>query len=190
MNIVQVGCNDCQDSLKDYVYENHKQIKKLVLLDPNDTRILGCNDVYKDYDFELVVVPKAITTQNDDKLMLYLNPEETNGHHTSFNKEHLLAHNHPEHKIQTVQFPAININKLFEEHGQPDRLYVDTEGYDIDIIKSIDFTKWDIPYIKFEVVHSDGAFSYTTRKCVDFYDWLQGLGYKINKLGSDSEAYK
>ena len=46
--------------------------------------------------------------------------------------------------------PARNINKLFKELNLQtiDRLYIDTEGLDVDIINSIDFSNFDIKFLR------------------------------------------
>ena len=194
MNIVQIGCNDCQDHVLEYVLKHHKDIDKLILVDLNEDKMTkGCTSVYDQFDFDLVMIPKAITTQDSDNLILYTSSTDENGHHTSTNKQHLFDHHHKEEDISELVFPAININKLFEENNltKIDRLYIDTEGYDIDIINSINFDRWDIPHIHFEVVHSDGAFSGAfTHKCRKCYLDLINRGYKIDSDGGDAQAVK
>ena len=183
MNIIQIGCNDCNDHLKDYVRENYGQINKLILVDPNEIRINNCHKVYepfnKNIDFKIIV--KAINAQNSDKLILYHNPNETNGHHTSVHRQHLIDHHHSESDIVGEEFPSVKLNDLLDEHNISvvDRLYVDTEGYDIDILRSIDYNRFKIKYIQFESTHSDGSFSGFTQKLSDFIDELNELGYSF-----------
>lgn len=46
--------------------------------------------------------------------------------------------------VKTVKMPLLNINELMEQYfeGHPNLISVDVEGFDFDIIKSIDFTSF------------------------------------------------
>ena len=196
MNIVQIGCNDCHidDPVQSYILENHKDIKKLILVDANKRKMMkGCKSLYEQFDFDLVLIPKAITAENNNELTIYMSLTDLNGQHTSVNKNHLLRHDHREENIHKFVLPAININKLFEENNltKIDRLYIDTEGYDIEIIKSIDFERWDISFIYFEVAHSKHAHSGDKNKiCHDLYRWLDKKNYKVFSDGGNAKAVR
>jgi len=182
MNIVQIGCNDCNDHLLDYIKENYSQINNLILIDPNENRIKNCHNVYEQFDnINIKIIPKAINAENKDQLILYYNPNESNGHHTSVHRQHLVDHKHNESDITEKTFPSIQLNDLLDEYNISiiDRLYVDTEGYDIDILRSIDHDRFKIKYIQFESTHSDGAFSGFTQKLSDFINELKELGYSF-----------
>jgi FkbM family methyltransferase len=45
---------------------------------------------------------------------------------------------------KTIKMPLVNINKIMDEqfHGAPSLLSIDTEGLDLDILKSLDFTRF------------------------------------------------
>jgi len=182
MNIVQIGCNDCSDHLLEYVRDHHSEINNLILVDPNKTRILNCYKVYESFDdINLHIVDKAINAKDEQYLTLYYSPLETNGHHTSTKKQHLLDHHHRPENIVAEQFPSVTFNNLLDHYSINivDRLYVDTEGYDIDILRSIDYSKFKIKYIQFESTHSDGAFSGRTKKLANFMNELRELGYSF-----------
>lgn len=170
MNIVQVGCNDCNDHVLEYIKTNFNKVNKLVLIDPVKNKLENCSELYKEFtNIDIVLVHSAITPKNKDtKINLFYSTDDVGRQHTSFNRQHLVAHLWPIHTIRKVRCKAKSINKIFEEFNLKtvDRLYVDTEGLDVQIINSINFDKWDIPYIRFESGHSDGPHS-TGRKYND-----------------------
>lgn len=186
MNIVQIGCNDCNDHVREYVKNNSGNIELLLLVDANQNKIKKCHDIYGPLNIDYNLIPKAITSGHEKELTLYFNRREVNGHHTSVNKDHLLRHNHSESMIESESVPAINLNKLFDEYNLKDidRLYVDAEGYDIEILKSIDYSKYNIERIQFEYIHCDGAFSGMSQKVKDFIKELEDIGYNRVKAPS------
>ena len=46
--------------------------------------------------------------------------------------------------VKVIKMPLVNINKIMEEqfHGAPEFLSMDTEGLDLDILKSLDFNRY------------------------------------------------
>ena len=68
----------------------------------------------------------------------------------------------------------MHINQLFEKYNITDLdiLYIDAEGIDDLIIKSIDFNKINISKIYFENLHITQP---------DIYTYLENKGYKIKK---------
>ena len=62
-----------------------------------------------------------------------------------------------------------------------DYLYIDTEGLDVHIISSIDYSKYKINNIIFEIAHTDGAFK-IGNNCNETINYLQSLGYTITNI--------
>ena len=79
------------------------------------------------------------------------------------------------------KFPAININDLFEEYGLNtiDRLYIDVEGYDVDIVNSIDFDKYKVNRLRFEATHTHAPNVPNCPKLINTLQNLQKLGYRF-----------
>lgn len=71
--------------------------------------------------------------------------------------------------LEKITVGCVPFNFLIENLGIEtiDYLKIDTEGYDFDIIKSIDFEKFDIKKIRFEYEHSED-FGYTLDEMLDF----------------------
>ena len=73
----------------------------------------------------------------------------------SFFKPQLLKHGIPEREIQSVPVRCVTIASLLREHGlaRCDLLQIDAEGYDYQIIRSIDFRAVQPLIVRFEQVH-------------------------------------
>lgn len=183
MNIVQIGSNDCNDHVYEYALANRNDIELLLLIEPNNDCLCRCKSKYDELDINYHLINKAITVENNDFLTLYIDDDDVTGMHTSFSRNHIVRHNHPESKVQSREFPAIHINNLFEEYGLKtiDRLYIDAEGYDIQILNSIDYSKYTIGRIQFEYVHCDGPFSGTGKTVKNFKEKLKSMGYDLSE---------
>ena len=188
MNIVQIGSNDCftcDDCFK-FVEKHHDQIDKIVCVDPNMDKLSNCLKVYEHFDVEVQIMARAITTDPNQKtLKLYYSDVEKNGQHTSFNRDHLKKMGWEEYNIKEKEYPACTANQLFGMTGFKtiDRLYVDTEGLDLLILDSIDYSVYDIRWIRFETAHV----KYGIQK---YYTKMGRLGYSHLHVHRDAEVWK
>jgi len=77
----------------------------------------------------------------------------------SLNKQHTLNIRSEYDKNDMVgkEVESMTLNELFDSYNfsKIDLLFIDTEGYDEKIIKSIDFEKYDIGEIYYENLHCD-----------------------------------
>ena len=178
MNIVNIGCNNGDDHVLAFCKKHKTKLNKVLMVDPNTNKLDECRQNYTGIG-DVEFVNKAITVDNNNEITLYVDHSCSTGHHTSFRKEHLEAHNHKQ--IAEELFPAININDLFEEHGLNtiDRLYVDVEGYDVDIINSIDFIKYKVNRLRFEATHTHAPNVPNCPKLIKTLENLQKLGYRF-----------
>jgi FkbM family methyltransferase len=178
MNIVNIGCNDGDDHVLAFCKKNRDKLSKVLMVEPSVDKLNECMQNYAGIE-NVYFIDKAITVDNNNELTLYVDSNCSMGHHTSFRKEHLQAHNHTE--ITAQEFPAININNLFEEHGLEtiDRLYIDVEGYDVDIVNSIDFDKYKVNRIRFEATHTHAPNVPNCPKLINTLQNLQKLGYRF-----------
>jgi len=73
----------------------------------------------------------------------------------SFFKPQLVKHGIPDRDIQSVPVRCVTIASLLREHGLAhcDLLQIDAEGYDYQIIRSIDFRAVQPLIVRFEQVH-------------------------------------
>lgn len=164
MNIVQIGTNRANDNLttivNDYAVED---IDLLLLVEPlsihNDT-IRTC---YAKYIDKLYIENIVISDKNDETIKLWYHPNDllhTNaGELASLNKNHSIniRSQYSINDITYLNCPNMTINNLFNKYtlSTIDILYIDTEGFDDQIIYNINFSKYHIPTIYYENLHID-----------------------------------
>lgn len=73
----------------------------------------------------------------------------------SFDKAHLLKHRIPADRIVSQKVRCVTITSLLEEHGfdRLDLVQIDAEGYDAEIVRTIDFGHVTPRIIRFEHAH-------------------------------------
>ena len=115
----------------------------------------------------------------------------------SFNKNHILDHRTKRFKIEDEDIDEIEIEfitfdvliKKFEIKSI-DKLQIDVEGAEFEILKSIDYTKTEINSIQFESKHFDGTFK-EGKKLQEIKDKLILEGFKLNQIDKENIlAYK
>ena len=153
MNILQIGCNTGNDHVLEYVTNNQSNIDKIILVDASLESINKCKITYANIP-NCIFIHGAVVTDNSESVELFVPSHDGSSEHASMNFDHLVQHNHVD--INKASVPAINILKLLDQYEPIHRLYIDTEGWDTKIVNSIDFSKYKIPYLFFEYIHSDG----------------------------------
>ena len=78
-----------------------------------------------------------------------------------------------------MDIKIIVFNDLVEKYNisEIEYLFIDTEGYDYQIIKSIDFNKTKINKVKFEYKHLDDTFKFDIR-LLELREMFNQLNYK------------
>ncbi|MCU0327880.1 MAG: FkbM family methyltransferase [Chitinophagales bacterium] len=99
----------------------------------------------------------------------------------SFNPNHGndLFEKYPKLKKSSQKVESKSLKKIFEQFFKPHFLHIDTEGYDYEILKSIDFNFHKPKYIMYEFVHlnnEDLLFS---------QELLKKQGYQLQKFETD-----
>jgi FkbM family methyltransferase len=189
MNIIQIGCHKGQDRVQSFIEQNYENINKAILIDANKECIDACKESYKHLpkvDFlQYAIIPSDETTVN-----FYIPTESLQvAEQGSVSKEFIETGNLP---YRTVITPSTNLNKLFKEQNinKIDRLYIDAEALDIDIINSINFAAVDIRFLFFEKLHSDYRLSHGGKKYENCIEKLKKLGYEVHDQDWDSLAIK
>lgn len=188
MQILQIGCNNGKDHVLEFVKQNFLSITKLILVDASFDAIELCKKTYKDFLF-CDFLMSAVTHFETDFIEIHMPTGHESSEHISVNKNHLVRHHHKNIKTSTV--PAISINNLFEKYNlnNLDRLYIDTEGLDVQLIQALDFNKFKIKYIQYEHAHSEGPFitnGINYNLCINK---LLNYNYKIKSNGTDTIAF-
>jgi FkbM family methyltransferase len=77
----------------------------------------------------------------------------------SFRREVVLKHEHLipgiRDRVITTQVATLRFDSLVRKHAveKIDLLHVDTEGYDFEVLKTVDFERWSIPMLIYESEH-------------------------------------
>ena len=115
----------------------------------------------------------------------------------SFSKNHILDHRTKRFKIEDkdideIEIEFITFDGLIEkfEIESIDKLQIDVEGAEYEILKSINYKKTDINSIQFESKHFDGTFK-EGKKLQEIKDKLILEGFKLNQIDKENIlAYK
>ena len=154
---IQIGGNDGVSF--DTLYENLcKRNPKGIILEPSPKYFKKLEQNYSDFS-NIVLLNKAIHP-NESKFTLYeVNengldklPEWGQGIGT-FNIDNLICKNLKNSDISIIEVDCVSFNELISQFSnflKIDFLQIDTEGFDGEIIKSIDFSQFYSKMIKFE----------------------------------------
>lgn len=172
MNIVQIGANRGGDDLSDIIGD--RQPNKLILVEPMSVH----NDYLKSYYNwvdNLFIENLAVDTESNKEVEFFFHLDDGPLYEVaSLSKEHIYERHlqlSPD-RVSSLISKTITVNDLLDKHNikNLDILFIDAEGHDDTIIKSIDFKKFDIDSIYFENLHL---------KDDSVYDFLSKLGYNI-----------
>jgi len=162
ITIVQIGANRGYDD----VSEICKIIlpNKIILVEPFEEHNDSLRECYKEIS-SCFIENKAITDNiEQETATLHYHIQDAQGRDkfelASLNKSHFIKIResyYTEEGMRERVVPALTINQLFEKHNLTNIavLFVDTEGFDDKIIKSINFEKYNIDIIYYENLHID-----------------------------------
>lgn len=107
----------------------------------------------------------------------------------SFNKSHVIKPEVPESYVEAIQVPCLSLSGLMRQEGieQIDLLQIDTEGYDGEIIRSIDFNKVRPAMIHFEHGMAHGVMS--RAEFDDLIALFNRHGYQVLPENYDAVAF-
>jgi len=181
MKIIQIGSNNGDDSVRQFIADNQNNIDLVVLVEPIPFILDQLKENYKNFN-NIFIENIAISDDKFEKFTLYYE-EGSNYELSSFRKQHLIDCNCSLEKIKSIDVDCLTINQLFEKYNIDtlDYLHVDTEGLDVHIISSIDFNKFKINNIIFEVIHADGTQKMETNY-TETIEYLKKLGYNLSQL--------
>ena len=110
----------------------------------------------------------------------------------SFDKNHILNHKSKRFKIEEKDIVKIKIDFItFKEMTEIfsiqsiNKLQIDVEGAEYEILRSINFNNIKINSILFEAKHFDGTFK-EGKKLIEIKDKLSNLGYVLSKIDSEN----
>ena len=110
----------------------------------------------------------------------------------SFNKNHILDHRTKRFKVEEkdideIEIEFITFDNLIKKYliESIDKLQIDVEGAEYEILKSIDYKKININSIQFESKHFDGTFK-EGAKLEEIKKKLISEGYKLNQIDNEN----
>ena len=186
MNFVQIGANIGNPN--DKLYENIKNGTWTgLLVEPNPYAFEELQEAYN--GIEGLIYDEVAITDYNGTLDLYIVREELSKGWASSSLSFMKAFGLKENDLIPITVDCITLYDLLLKHDlvdeQIDRLVIDTEGNDSNIIFSTDFTKLNITEIIFEFIHAEGNQrpGETAGKMVDY---LKNQGYSfVKKTGED-----
>lgn len=190
VKFLQIGANDgvSFDCLYDYVTQYQWQG---VVVEPlEEFYNLLCSN-YKDYP--MITPAKYAINSNQKEMNLFkLNPNYYNFYPdwargiASFSMEHLIKHNIDEQHISKEIVDCIALMDLVRKFNLEniDYLQIDTEGFDVEIIKMIDFSVISPKIIKYEIKHLND------QQKVEVEKIFNSNQYKLKSDYSDGFAIK
>lgn len=160
MIVVQIGTNNGNDHVRDFCRRTRPA--KVILVEPFSVHKESILRNYAGID-NVVIEMVAITHDDETRKTMYYatndDPQHTGRESsyeiTSMVRDHLVKHNVASDLLKTFEVDAIQLNKLFERHGLTsiDYLFLDIEGIDFEVLKTIDFKSCVIRNIQIEVLH-------------------------------------
>jgi FkbM family methyltransferase len=192
---VQIGANDgiSNDPLYPLIRRFPGRFRGLVV-EPLNDKFQSLKQTYADVKS---VVPVNLAVHNTEKEMLIwrVRPDLEKklpgwaGGMGSFNSEH--------HKLSQLDSSFFTAEKVFcttfddlltrHRIAGLELLITDTEGYDFEILRNIDFAKHRPTYIHFEHGLSGGTMSWERYK--DLIRYLTQHGYSVSQEASDATAF-
>ena len=178
MNILQIGANKGYDDLTELIKD--KEVDLFVAVEPFSEHNHSLTECYN--HLENFFIENIIISDNEKPCTkgIYYHEDDAN-HSNSFelaslNKQHSLKirNNYTIDKVKKRELECLSVNRLLKKYNisHLDILYVDTEGHDDKIIKSIDFDNITISAIYYENLHIDVS---------DLRSFLENKNYIIER---------
>jgi hypothetical protein len=174
MNIIQIGANRGNDDVSEII--GNQQPDKLILVEPMKLHNEALNNYYHWVGNKFIENVVIDIEGGKDVEFFYHENDAPNYEISSLSKDHFFP-KHPHvlsnDGLKSFFIKSVNINELFRKYelNHIDILFIDAEGHDDAIIKSIDFDSFKISKLYFENLHIKDS---------GIYSYLESKGYKIN----------
>ena len=153
INVVQLGANAGDDHVTNFIDQYHHEINKALLVEPISSVADECRQFYKNRgDTNVVVHAAAISNKNGTADLTYIPG-------SNLRLSSLIPNVHTDFRnpvTTTMSVSTLTMKSLLAKHdlNVVDVLFVDTEGYDEDILINYDFKKYNTNYIVWEHSHA------------------------------------
>ncbi|MDX5385994.1 MAG: FkbM family methyltransferase [Alteromonadaceae bacterium] len=165
LTFIQIGANDGQrfDPIYEFVTSENFKFSGLVV-EPVPRFYRALKQVYCDQP-GIKAINAAIHNDQSEATLYVVGeayeskvPEWALGT-ASFNRDHVIKPQVPEAYVEAIQVPCLSLSELMRQESieHIDLLQIDTEGYDAEIVRSINFDKVRPAMIHFEHGMGDGV---------------------------------
>ena len=182
--------------LKDQI--NSVNNEKILLVEPVPYNYNRLKEDFKN-NKNIHICTNAVFSENKIRKFYYVNENSIPklGKHWasgigSFNKNHILEHKTKrfkieDHDIVEIDIEFITFDSLIKKYliKSIDKLQIDVEGAEYEILKSIDFKAIEIKSIQFESKHFDGTFK-EGPKLEEIKQKLKSEGYNLNQIDNEN----
>jgi FkbM family methyltransferase len=158
MNVIQIGCNNCDDEIYKLVEKNQELINKFIVVDALPKCIDIANKRYHFLKEKLTAINCAIGLKTEIIDFFFPTNDESSAH-SSILKDHVINHRHESINKLSVQCFEINEFLKSQNIDEIDLLAIDIEGLDVDVLLNLNLEEYKINQIVYEFYHSDGTFS-------------------------------
>lgn len=191
---IQIGANNGQryDPIHHLLVREKEHVTGIAI-EPVGEYFKELQQTYKGFP-NIKLVNKAIHNSDRGSVIYKIAPGyENKGEHlkgmSSFDKNNFLKEGIPHNDIITEIVPCISFMDLVKQENinKLHLLQIDAEGYDLEIIQSIDFTR-----IKPYIINFEHRWQYNMISEPELFKALQTLinnGYRIVLNGNDALAY-
>ena len=182
--------------LKDQI--NSIEDQQILLVEPVPYNYNRLKEDFKN-NKNIHICTNAVFSENKIRKFYYVNENSIPklGKHWasgigSFNKNHILEHKTKrfkieDHDIVEIEIEFITFDSLIKKYSikSIDKLQIDAEGAEYEILKSIDFKTIEIKSIQFESKHFDGTFK-EGPKLNEIKQKLKSEGYNLNQIDNEN----
>jgi len=182
--------------LKDQI--NSIENEQILLVEPVPYNYNRLKEDFKN-NKNIHICTNAVFSENKIRKFYYVNENSITklGKHWasgigSFNKNHILDHKTKrfkieDHDIVEIEIEFITFDSLINKYSikSIDKLQIDVEGAEYEILKSIDFKNIEIKSIQFESKHFDGTFK-EGPKLEEIKQKLKSEGYNLNQIDNEN----
>lgn len=184
VTIVQIGTNNGND----HVLQLCKRIKPsfVLLVEPFPIHVKSIEVNYIGIPHILETVAITCDSSSETELYYHLLDGPVGHPNHKFDvastiQDHLVKHEYNKSELQKITVPALSINDLLKKHNltRIDYLFIDAEGIDFDILKSLDM-QVHIEHIQIEHLHLDKE---------ELYSFMNSSGYRPLETSLDPYGY-
>tara|TARA_B100000941_G_C28387574_1_gene490853 strand:+ start:150 stop:761 length:612 start_codon:yes stop_codon:yes gene_type:complete len=172
--------------------------KSVLLIEPVPHNVKAIKENLKEFD-NIIIEQVTISNENKDRDFYFVRENSISKlkkHWASgigsFDKSHLLKHRSKrfligEDDIETIKIKSLKFKDLTKKYDikEIDKIIIDVEGSEYDILKDIDLNDVKINSILFEYKHFDGHFK-TGSKLEEILKKFEANNYKTSKVDEEN----